>query len=225
MLAITLQPCRKIDRPPASAPDPRHARDAAVLAEALSNVFRLQHEPLVRFLSRRAGSREEAEDIIQEAYVRILAAARTEGIQALDRYLWRSALNIATDHGRTRQRWSRIAKTLSAQEERVTPSAEVSADAQERWALLIQAVSNLPSRDYQAFTLRIAQSLPFEEVGRAMQISSRMAKIYVARTLRYLQARLEEPDAAHCVPTRSRAPSQPHLQTRIAARKRVGCRP
>lgn len=208
MLAGAVQPSSKIKRLPASAADSRNGRDTAILTEALSTVFRLQHGPLLRFLSRRAGSREEAEDIIQDAYVRILAVDRTEDIRELERYVWRSALNIATDHGRARQRWNRIAKALSAQEEHVTPSAEVSANARERWTLLIQAVSELPPRDHQAFMLRVAQSLPFEDVGRAMQVSSRMAKIYVARALVYLQRRLEGADVQSGVKTRSRSRAQ-----------------
>ena len=196
------------DHRPACAADPLRAKDTAVLAEALSNTFRLQHQPLLRFLSRRTGSRAEAEDIIQDAYVRILASARTDAIQALDRYLWRSALNIATDHGRTRQRWNRIAETLSMQEAHVTPSAEAAADARERWTMLNQAVSELPSREHQAFILRIARGLPFEDVGQAMRISSRMAKIYVARTLVYLQHRLEGGEARSGVTTRRRSRAQ-----------------
>lgn len=202
------------DHRPACAADPLHAKDTAVLTKALSSIFRLQHQPLLRFLSRRTGSRAEAEDIIQDAYVRILASARTDAIQALDRYLWRSALNIATDHGRTRQRWNRIAETLSMQEAQVTPSAEAAADAQERWNLLNQAVSELPSREHQAFILRIAQGLPFEDVGQAMRISSRMAKIYVARTLVYLQHRLEGRDARGGVTTRR----QSRVQTQATPR-------
>ncbi|MDE2338805.1 MAG: sigma-70 family RNA polymerase sigma factor, partial [Gammaproteobacteria bacterium] len=139
------------------------------------------------------------------AYVRILAVERTEEIRELERYVWRSALNIATDHGRARQRWNQMAKTIGAQEEPIAPSAEVVADARERWTLLTQAVSELPPREHQAFVLRIAQSLPFEEVGQAMHISSRMAKIYVARTLASLQRRLEGGDAPRSVMTRRRS--------------------
>jgi RNA polymerase sigma factor (sigma-70 family) len=116
---------------------------------------------------------------------------RAEEIRDLNRYLWRSALNIATDHARSRHRWDRIAKTLSSQHERSTPSAEEVADARERLTWLSQAVTELPPRDHEAFVHRIVQGMPFEEVGRAMRISSRMAKIYVARTLVYLRNGLD----------------------------------
>ncbi len=198
-------PQSPLDRPLGSTAIPTHSGQNAGLGRGLSEVFRLQHEPLVRFLSRRAGSREEAEDIIQDAYVRILAVDRTEEIRELQRYVWRSALNIATDHGRAHQRWNRVARMIVAEEAQIAPSAEVAADACERWTLLTQGVSELPPREYQAFILRIAQSLPFEEVGHAMQISPRMAKIYVARTLVYLRCRLEGGAAPQGATTRRRS--------------------
>jgi hypothetical protein len=112
-------------------------------------------------------------------------------IDTLDRYLWRAAMNIMTDHGRARRRRSQLIERLSGQAERFAPSAEVTADARERLALTGAAVSTLPPKCAQAFTLRIVQGLPFEDVGHSMHISARMAKIYVARTLQTLQASLE----------------------------------
>ncbi len=192
--ATKTHPSDETGRLPACADDPLHSRRHTRLLDPLSRVASLQHEPLLRFLSRRVGSRQEAEDIIQDAYVRILAVDRTEEIRNLDRYLWRSALNITTDYGRSRQRWNRIAKVLSAQQDSSAPSAEVVAAAREQWAILSQTVPKLPPKQYEAFTLRIMQGLPFEEVGHAMRLSSRMAKVYVARTLVYLQGRLDESD-------------------------------
>ena len=159
----------------------------AVSASALSGVDQRQRRALLRFLTRRTGSPEEAEDILQDAYARVLAVVHPGEIDTLDRYLWRAAMNVMTDHGRTRQRRTHLMDTLTVRAEQSAPSAEIVADAQERLALTGAAVSALPPKCAQAFELRILQGLPFEEVGHAMHISARMAKIYVARTLRSLQ--------------------------------------
>ena len=158
-----------------------------VSPSALSGVDQRQRRVLLRFLTRRTGSPEEAEDILHDAYARVLAVVHPGEINTLDRYLWRAALNVMTDHGRTRQRRAYLMNTLIVRAEQSAPSAEFVADAQERLALTGAAVSALPPKCAQAFELRILQSLPFEEVGHAMHISARMAKIYVARTLRSLQ--------------------------------------
>ena len=159
----------------------------AISASALSGVDQRQRRALLRFLTRRTGSPEEAEDILQDAYARVLAVVHPGEIDTLDRYLWRAAMNVMTDHGRTRQRRAHLMDTLTVRAEQSAPSAEIVADAQERLALTGAAVNVLPPRCAQAFELRIFQGLPFEEVGHAMHISARMAKIYVARTLRSLQ--------------------------------------
>lgn len=166
--------------------------DGSTRSEALANVARQQHGPLLRFLARRAGSLSDAEDILQEAYVRILSVERRDAIQSLDRYLWRSAMNIAADRGRSSQMRRRLAETHLVDQERLVPSAEFTAAAQEELALVCKTVQQLPPRCHDAFMLRIVRGLPFEDVGREMKISSRMAKIYVARAFDNLLRRLDE---------------------------------
>ena len=172
-------------------PQSSHPPAPAVSASALSGVDQRQRRGLLRFLTRRTGSAEEAEDILQDAYTRILAVVHPGEIDMLDRYLWRAALNVMTDHGRARQRRAHFTERLAVRAEQFAPSAEVVADGQERLALTAAAVNALPPRCADAFALRIIQGLPFEDVGHAMHISARMAKVYVARTLRFLQDGLE----------------------------------
>ena len=169
---------------------PSISPDGSALSQALANVARQQHGSLLRFLARRAGSLSDAEDILQEAYVRILSVERRDAIQSLDRYLWRSAMNIAADRGRSSQMRRRLAETHLVDQERLVPSAEFTAAAQEELALVCKTVQQLPSRYHEAFMLRIMRGLPFDDVAREMKISSRMAKIYVSKTLRSLREQL-----------------------------------
>jgi RNA polymerase sigma-70 factor (ECF subfamily) len=193
-----------------ATPESSRPPTTAVSASALSGVDQRQRRALLRFLTRRTGSPEEAEDILQDAYARILAVVHPGQIDTLDRYLWRAAMNVMTDHGRSRQRRAHLSETLLVRAEPFAPSAEVVADAQERLALTGAAVTALPPRCAEAFQLRILQGLPFEEVGHAMHISARMAKIYVARTLRSLKDRLDGTPlpAAEVRRPRTRAPGR-----------------
>ena len=181
-------------RPPASSMgESIPVRDSAYRAEALAIVARQLHRPLLRFFCKRTGSLEEAKDIVQEAYVRVLVVARGEAIHDLDRYLWRCALNIMIDRRRKERNRDRLVQALSTKPDQFAPSAEITADARERLALIAEAVHKLPPKCQQAFLLRVVRSLPFEEVGHEMKISSRMAKIYVARSLDELRRQLNHP--------------------------------
>jgi RNA polymerase sigma factor (sigma-70 family) len=170
------------------------SRERRQRVEALADFAREQQGALVRFLARRTGSIEEAREIAQEAYLKVLAVRRTDAIASLTGYLWRSALNLATDRMRRRQVRERFIRTIRPQFELHSPSAETVASARERLDLVEQAIAQLPPRCLDAFILRIVQARRFEDVGRAMGISSRMAKIYVARALTTLHARLQQGD-------------------------------
>ncbi len=198
-------------------------------SRAIATVARLQHGPLLRYLTRRCGSFDEAQDILQEAYVRMLTVEHIETIHALDRYLWRCALNIMKDHGRARRVHDRIERALLIQDELLSPSAEAAADAQQRLRLVGEAVDQLPPRCLEAFCLRIARGLTFDEVGRDMKISPRMAKVYVARTLELLQRRLDRTETdRHSIfrataPASSRAAARPALGHLMCGPAASGC--
>lgn len=178
------------DREPESAADYPAAPLGNARATALAGIAQDLHRSLVRFLTKRTGSREDANDIAQEAYLRVLTVQRTEAIDALPSYVWRSALNLVADQGRRTSTQVRYAHKVCANLQ-VVPSAEAEACAEEQLQMIADAIAELPPRCRHAFSLRVLRGLPFDDVGREMKISARMAKIYVARTLAYIQHRLD----------------------------------
>lgn len=154
------------------------------------------HEALVRFLMLRVGSKEEAREIAQEAYARLLALDRPGSISFLAGYLWRTAANLAIDRKRQRAVRERFADSEARGEEKLAPSAERVAEGRQRLAIVERAIGELPPRCLEAFNLRVLGGMRFEDVGREMRISDRMAQIYVARALEYLQSCLDTADAS-----------------------------
>lgn len=90
------------------SPDSRENLPAAGVAfsqEALEDLARNHHKALVRFLTLRTGSREDAQEVAQEAYAKLLARERQPGtISFLAGYLWRVAANLAGERKRRRRR-------------------------------------------------------------------------------------------------------------------------
>ncbi len=169
--------------------------DPEARARALAEVARRQHAPLVRFLTLRTGSVEEARDIVQDAYVKVLAAETRDSIKSLVNYLWRCVLNRLTDRRRELAVRERFAQAEQAGAQQIAPSAETVADARQRLEVIERALEELPPRCVNAFILRVLHGLPFDDAGRQMGISGRMVKIYVARALAHMQACLEEYDS------------------------------
>ncbi|MBW8079216.1 MAG: hypothetical protein GJU76_14345, partial [Gallionella sp.] len=102
--------------------------------------------------------------------------------------------------GRRRGVRERFVQAVRAEAEQLAPSAETVVDARQRLDIIEQALEQLPPRCLEAFILRVVQGLPFDEVGQAMGISGRMAKIYVARALAYLHESLEDEDGGSAEP-------------------------
>jgi RNA polymerase sigma factor (sigma-70 family) len=167
---------------PASVPD--HS-------EALAEISRNQHAALVRFLTVRTGSAEDAKEIVQEAYAKMLALDRPAGIGVVAGYLWRVAVNLAIDRKRHHVLHERFRRAAAPAAERQEFSAESIVEARERLAIVERAIGELPPRCLEAFVLHVLKGLTFDEVGREMGISDRMAKKHVARALEYLQTCLD----------------------------------
>ena len=206
--------------------DSAGARERVQRAQALADIARKHHGSLLRVLTQRTGSVEEAKEIAQEAYVKVLAVERRDGISSLAGYLWRSALNLVTDRARRRAVRERFARAARTEAEPLAPSAETVVDARQRLEVIERAVGQLPPRCLDAFLLRIVQGRPFDEVGREMGISARMAKVYVARALASLQARLEEGGSAGNAQSphgRAEIRARPARRAAPKAIKRLGC--
>lgn len=171
--------------------DSGSGRAHAARAAALGEFVRSRHDALVRFFTLRTGSREEAKDLVQCAYVKVLTVDRPERIRDLEGYVWRSALNLVTDWSRRRAVREDYARGTVRDSADLAHSIETELEAREHIGLVARAHETLSPRCREAFALRVIDGRPFKDVGRAMGISDRMAKIYVARARTSLQEAIE----------------------------------
>ncbi|HWH50163.1 MAG TPA: sigma factor, partial [Gemmatimonadaceae bacterium] len=87
----------------------------------LDRLFREYHQPLVRYLTRRLGDRDWAEEIAQETFLRAL---RQETIVSERSWLFAVATNLVRDDARKQARRRRRLELLQEQaraEEAVEP--------------------------------------------------------------------------------------------------------
>jgi len=66
-------------------------------AEVVERLFREHNEALIRFLRGRVGSHNEALEVAQEAYVRLLSLDQPGAVSYLRAFLFKTAANIAID--------------------------------------------------------------------------------------------------------------------------------
>jgi RNA polymerase sigma-70 factor (ECF subfamily) len=162
---------------------------------AVAELFRRHHEALLRFLCARTRSMEEARDVAQEAYARLLALDRPGTVSYLEGYIWRIAGNIVTDRQRELAVRARATQHLVPDAVPQYPSPERQWAARQRLALLERAMQELPEPTRTAFVLRIFDELPFEQVAARVSVDIRSAKRYVARALAHCQHVINEAEA------------------------------
>jgi RNA polymerase sigma factor (sigma-70 family) len=151
------------------------ARDPAALREMIA-----RHAPaLNRVAYRMTGDRHEAEDIVQEALLRLwdhagaIAAKHPVGSQAAARlrlggWLQRTATNLAIDRLR---RTRRLTGGEVPEEEDGAPLADAVIEAGERDGIARAAVLALPERQRAAIVLTYYEELPNAEAAEAMDMN------------------------------------------------------
>jgi RNA polymerase sigma factor (sigma-70 family) len=175
-------------------------REAAAAAEApagarrelVSRLFQEHNEALLRFLAVRLHSHQEAKEIAQEAYVKLLNLDQPQVISYQRAFLFKTALNLAIDLLRGRERRERARETGLFEELREAVTPEHEATVAQEVAHLEKLIAQLPPKCRQAFLLYKVEGLEFAEVAARMQLSERMVRDYVVRAVVYCRVGLDE---------------------------------
>lgn len=139
---------------------------------------------------RMLGDADEAQDIAQEAMVRLwkIAPEWRAGEAQVSTWLWRVAANLCTD--RLRKRRGGIGLEDAPEPEDDAPSAAQQMLAADRAAALEAALQSLPERQRQAVVLRHLEGLSNPEIAGIMEIGVEAVESLTARGKRALAAAL-----------------------------------
>jgi len=144
-------------------------------------LFLTHYQPIFRLLYRIAGTREEAEDLAQETFLRLHRAPELwRGSQQepsehnVRAWLYRVATNLAYNMLRSQQRRTRredgvLGQTLSAGRSEPDPAA--AAEREDERAAVRRALAALPERQAQLLLMRHA-GLSYRELAEALGIAS-----------------------------------------------------
>ncbi|GAB4121348.1 MAG: sigma-70 family RNA polymerase sigma factor [Rhodothalassiaceae bacterium] len=154
---------------------------------ALEQLVRTRNDRMIRQAVRRSVSREDAEDLAQDAYLRVLSRDSLEPVTNLPAFLGRSMRNLAIDLVRRRSR--RGDYETSAEEDRTlethaaTGDPERTAIAREQLARIRDAINALPPRCRQAFILHRFHGHDYAEIARMLGVSTSSVEKYIIRAL------------------------------------------
>jgi RNA polymerase sigma factor (sigma-70 family) len=158
----------------------------------IERIFREHNDALVRFIAARLGSKQEASEVAQEAYVKVLSLDHLEAVSYLRAFLFKTAANLATDRLRARSRRGRIVQVGGLESAVFELSPERELDGQQTLERLRDAIDELPTKCREAFLLYRLEELSVEEVAARLGLRERMVWRYIARALDYIRIRVND---------------------------------
>jgi RNA polymerase sigma factor (sigma-70 family) len=177
-------PCDEVGAPFASA------------SEAVSQLFREHNRVLVGYLTARLRSEQEAKEVAQEAYVRLLQLQEPGAPGLLRAYLFKTATNLAIDRLRHRRVRHRAEEQPGLSEGSDTTRSELDDPARQLLAReqanqLIGYLQELPIKCQNVFNLHRLEGVPQHEVAVRLGFSERMVRRYVTYAMVYCHLRLD----------------------------------
>lgn len=193
----------------------------------LENLYNAHAHELHGFARRRVG-RQEADDIVQDAYLHLLQRGTVAGLDHPRAYLFRIAANLAVDAARKARTRARYAEDeiefLGLYETPIGPDAAVEG------AMALQQfhayLNELPQPCRKAFLLNRIDELTHAEIAQRLGVSVRTVDRHMAKAMSHLRRRLRRTevggsageDALATLSVRRRADRDRQMLARVGAR-------
>jgi len=197
------------DAPRASSPDQLASlSDAEVMLRvaagdnaAFDYLVAKYRRPLVHFMYRMSRNQAVAEELAQEAFLRVYRSRSTYAAEAkFTTWLYRIATNLAVNHARD-HRYDKSAVSLDEPDPETGTtvdvadpglSAEQSLLRRERLARIRQTVQDLPERQRTAVLMHKYQGLDYRQIGEVLKLSESATKSLLFRAYETLREELKD---------------------------------
>ena len=161
--------------------------------EFVDYLFRRYRQPLLGYLIRLRCTQEDADEILQEAYCRIMRAGHLDHIEARARsYLYRIATNLVRDKFRSESSRAKAGHVplddlqLSSE----APSPDHLAEWNDGLQKMKQCILTLPPRCRRIFLLHAVENLAIREIAAALGVSTKTVQRDLVLALEFCQSKL-----------------------------------
>ena len=164
---------------------------AARRDDRLTELFRAESAHAVNLAYLLAGERPLAEDIAQEAFVRIAGRLRDVSPEAFPAYLQRTFVNLVRSHYRhadVRRRHADRIRAAAEQQRAATEAAAVAGDVDEQLWIALDA---LPARQREAIVCRFYLDMSERQTAELLGVRVGTVKSATSRGLQALRTALD----------------------------------
>lgn len=162
-------------------PMPQSARQPLSVKDLIGRY----HGSLVSFLRQRLRIADDATDVAQEAYIRMLQYEGSREVQSPSSLLFRVAINIANDLGRSEQ--VRHASDHCGVDELDIDSGMATPERQlvaaQDLDLMFHTIEQLPPKCQQVFLLSRVHCMTYPQIAKHCGISVKMVEKHISHAL------------------------------------------
>lgn len=153
---------------------------------------------IYNLIYQMVGNAQETEELVQEVfYSAYKSLGRFKGDSSISTWLYRIAMNVATDSLRTKMRRPKVAESMDYEEreamggiERKGKSVESQFIMKESLQNVKEAMMKLPIKYRAPFVLNVVEGYSHEEIAEIMGITNGMARTRLYRALKMLRQEL-----------------------------------
>ena len=161
--------------------------------EAFGQLVERHKDAVVNYLTRLTGSRDRAEDLAQETFIRFyqtLHRYREEGV--LRAYLMRIATNLVVSEERRRKRWNGLLPVFKASSNKASQVGDPHghAMAREEQLQVTQALASIEVLYRAPLVLREIEGLSYQEIAEALECQEGTVKSRLHRGRQLLKEKL-----------------------------------
>lgn len=165
----------------------------------LEQVFTDHAQGLVRFLYRKVKNWEDAEDIAQNAFIRIQRLTESGELENPKAYLYQTASNLAIDKIRREKLHTNYIQSETADPAFGVTSGESDAycperqlRAREQLRRVEDALLQLPIKCRQAFMLHRLRNMSYNDIANEMNVSVSSVEKYILQALKHCRKTLKD---------------------------------
>lgn len=157
---------------------------------AFNEMVNRYKDRLMNVIGRMLSSAEEAEDIVQETFVRVYQHRQSFNFKhCFSTWIYTIALNLARNELRKRKKFKYYEiSDMQGNEKELAVEMKIPSRLPE---VIKEAVDDLPEKYKTAFILRDVQELPYDEVARVLSVPLGTVKSRVNRARMMLRDKLE----------------------------------